>query len=315
MKQKRIYITFIFILSIGIVAGHFIRKNRYHTLSPNDYKFNRESPSYTILETDSSFIKIHRPQFTRHEIEIKVDVLNPDFIHVASPLIVTMDRYGKGPLELSYILHFTRNKILIKNSDVNKEHSILRIGYYKYEDIYSSKKHQFYCRSYQIQKKQDKILQIARYTEDDPIRKEGQVILHSMYEVVKPSYIYAYDLDETFNGFKDNNNTLLSGYNFIKLKNGSSYEGNLNNGYFEGKGTFVDSLLNKIYTGNFTKGTLKRDSIINSSQEVKITEYPLLSTKYPADHKYREDLYQTAGVTVKSILYYYSPNGNYKEIK
>lgn len=315
MKQKRIYIIFIIIFAIGAVIGYFSHQNRYHTLLPNDYKFNCQSSSYTIMETDSNFIKIHKPQTTRNGIELKIDVLEPDFIPNISPLVVFIDRQEKRDREFFYDLNFIRNKILIKNSDIDKENSILRIGYYKYEDIYSSKECYFYCRSYEIQKKQEKILWIARYTKDDPIREDERVILHAIHEVKMPLYVYGYTIDETFNGFKDNNNTPLSGYNSLKLKHGSSYKGNMSNGYFEGKGTFVDLLLNKTYTGNFTEGTLKRDSIINDSQVVKITEYPLLSIKYPVDHKYREELYQTNGVTIEKISYYYSPTGNYKEIK
>lgn len=313
MRQRRIYIIIIIIFTLGVAAGYFIRQNKYHTLFPNDYKFNRQSSSYTIMETDSNFIKIHQPQTTRNGIELKIDVLETDFIPNISPLVVFIDKQEKRDREYFYDLNFIRNKILIRNSDINKENSILRIGYYKYEDIYSSKKCHFYCRSYEIQKKQEKIFWIARYTKDDPIRKDGQIILHTVVEVEMPSYVYGYDIDETFNGFKDNNNTPLSGYNFLKLKNGSSYSGNLSKGYFEGEGIFVDSLLKKTYTGNFTQGTLKRDSIINGSRVVKITEYPLLSIKYPVDHKYREELYQTNSVTIKRASYYYSPAGNYKK--
>jgi len=86
MRQKRIYIIIIFIL--GIATGYFIHQNKYHTLFPNDYKFNRQSSSYTIMETDSNFIKIHQPQTTRNGIELKIDVLEPNFIPNISPLVV-----------------------------------------------------------------------------------------------------------------------------------------------------------------------------------------------------------------------------------
>ena len=295
---------------MAFLGGYIWKKNVYVDIEETDMPYNNPNlSSYTIIELDSEKIQIASPQAVNGDLVLKLKCNDNVFLNECSPIFIkgySLDK--KKMFEFQYALEYERNQIILPKKKPFVDNFIIRIGYFKYADLVQNENY-FYCVSYKIEKDSVGKFVVQRYRDDDPKRMYREIRLKTIVEVeTEPihTYVYQYDIDSFFNGFKDKNNQLLnSRKTVIFLNNKSRYEGSIKNGYFEGDGaTFYDNILKKEYKDvTFVHGNIERDSSINNNIFIKIVERPLLSYSYPSDGCYRTDDYFVDGINIKRVHY------------
>ena len=308
--KKRYVKTCVVFFIFMILAAIIYKKQVYQVVEQTDIPYKADFNSYTIANIDSTKMEILPSLSGNGDVKIRIECHDRFFLKGCSPIIVDVTTMVNGKneafAEYQYEMKYERNKIVLRKKELPTTDYIVNIGYYRYEEI-ADKQPVFHCVSHKVTKGAYGEFKMEDYLEYAPKKENGEMTVTNIVQQSVKCYVYRYDIDIYFNGFKDNERELLNENRaIILLKNGSRYEGPIKDGYFEGTGTFRDSLLGKEYKGQkFIKGNIERDSVVNSRTFIKIKERPLLSTAYPIGSCFRTDYKFTDSVNVKRTNYIY----------
>lgn len=298
---------------LAILIGYISKKSRYLIVNSTDAPYETGVNSYYIYDIDTTKLHFQCPYYKNGNLKIKIKCNDFSFLEGCSPIIIKMNAQkgnGKKYKEIQYELKYKNNLILIPGKELEATEYILRIGYYKYEEIFNGN-YDFHSIAYKLVKDND-LYTVKDYPDDNPKVMNGKKIIHSITEknVVVLNYIYQYDIDSFFRGFRDNNGHLIDNdYVIIELKNGSRYEGGIRNGFFEGKGTFKDNLLHKVYEDRtFIKGNMVSNTEVDNRTYIKTIERPLLSEEYPKNGCYKTEDVFIDSIHVQRTDYLYGRN-------
>lgn len=298
------------LLFFAVIMGYMCKKRTYFSVYQTEIPYNTDFETYAIDNIDSAQITIFPPHYINNDIEIRVKCNDKDFLEGCSPLIVGMNDASKILTfftEYQYGLRYERNKVTLPKVKLPNVDFILSIGYYRYAEIAAGKP-SFHCVSYKIAKGIDEKRNITRFWDYAPREVNGKNNITTVFAHTSiRCYRYQYNIDSYFNGFKDEHNQLINEKDVvIVLLNGSKYSGFVKNGFFEGKGTYHDNLIQKVYENcMFTKGNVERDSLLDAHTFIRITERPLLSEDYPIGGCYKTENTFADSVNVKRINYIY----------
>lgn len=307
-KKWIIGICTVLCLCISVFFGYFFKRLSYVEVKETESPFNLlKDNSYLIYNVDPSDMVVSPPILNRSLIVLKIKSTDDSFNIRNTPVILQLFTDSNRMLtEKQYQLSHKRNKIVLNAQTLPQDSFLMRIGYFTYSEFYQ-KDYRFKCISFLFKKRNDKY-QITRYTVDDPQVVNGRLVVKQIVkEMLVHNYVYQYDMDFDFNGFKDSKNNLISNEKVnITLKNGSRYSGFMKNGYFEGEGEFHDVILRRTLKGCFKQGVIEtEDSIDNHIFKLTI-DRPMLSKSYPIGSRYRTEYFFIDSLNRKRIDYIYS---------
>lgn len=311
MKRNKKWIfgiCVILCLCASVSGGYIFKRLSYVEVKETElpFKFLRGS-SYSIYNVDLSDIIIDQPMLSGHHVVLKIKCVDDSFNLRNTPVILQLfTNSNRMMAEKQYQLTHKRNKIVLDAQTLPQDSFLMRVGYFTYSEFYRND-YRFKCTSFSFRKINDEY-QITRYTIDDPQVVNGRLIVKQIVkEIPVSNYVYQYDIDFDFNGFKDNKNNLISDKKVnITLKNGSRYSGSIKNGYFEGDGEFHDVILRRTLKGSFKHGVIEtEDSIDNHTFKLTI-DRPMLSKSYPIGGSYKTEYIFIDSLNRERIDYIYS---------
>lgn len=310
-KNKLFVIIAICAFILILASCLYNKMTKFETIEQTDISFELQSNNYYLYKIDSTKINIGLPEFSKNNLEIRISCLDSDFLNRITPIIVKgLRTSSKEQLfnEMQYNLIYKNNLIKIPINKIDDSEFKIRVGYYIYNEIYDGK-FNFYNVTFIIKKNNKGEYYATKYTKDDPTYTKDRKNISSVIEIKEIFvYVYQYDIDSFFTGFKDNNNNLLNDEGLvIRLKNGSKYEGSVKNGLFEGKGTFKDNIINKEYKDCiFKKGIIETKDTTSNGSTMVTTERPLLSDKYPVDGCFKTIEEFKDSILIKQTDFYYT---------
>ena len=307
-RKHIIGISCVLCLCASVFCGYLCKQLRYVEATETKQSFSLlKDSSYSIFNVDSSKIIISPPKISGNHVILKIRCIDDSFnIKNTSVILQLFANTQKRFAEKQYQLSHKRNKIVLDKQTLPQDSFLMRIGYYTYSEIFRNDS-RFKCISFSFRKENGKY-QIIRYTDDDPELKNGRLVVKRI--ILKApvyNYVYQYDIDFDFNGFKDNENQLITYNNVvITLKNGSCYTGSIKNGYFDGSGEFQDAILRRTLKGTFKHGVIEtKDSIDEHTFKLTIDQ-PMLSKHYPLGSRYTTEYFFNDSLNRKRVDYIYS---------
>lgn len=321
MNYKSIFTGFLYCVMF-VVFGAFLfayyYSNKDQTMMEETYTPFEMPERYKDMNVNEGAINLDTTEISTI-YDIDVSVSDSKLLSQITPLVVLVieSRGGKSVMSFDkkYDLKVGSNRMQLDISSFC-DTFMIQIGYFLYEELYSDKPKRFFCKKYNIVKGENKKSMIEdpemyntilRYDTIPQIRRD--TFFHKIY-------VYEYDMDAYFKGFKDANDSLLNGYNNIKLNNRSTYQGYMKKGLFEGKGTFCDSsFLYKEYKGFFKEGRIVSFDTISANQFKRIVDIPLLSKSYPIGSVYKTEALFVNNINIERVFHVYEANGKgYREI-
>lgn len=296
-------------LCTSVFFGYFFKRLSYIEVKETEFPFKSlKDCFYFIYNVDPSDVIISPPILSGNHIALKIKCVDDSFNIRNTPVILQLFTDSNHMLaEKQYQLSYKRNKIVLNAQTLPQDSFLIRIGYFTYSEFYR-KDYRFKCISFSFRKRNDKY-QITRYAIDEPQVVNGRFIVKQIVrkEITVHNYVYQYDMDFDFNGFKDSKNNLISNEKVnITLKNGSRYSGFIKNGYFEGEGEFHDVILRRTLKGYFKHGVIETEDSIDNRTFKLTVDRPMLSKSYPIGGCYKTEYYFIDSLNRKRIDYIYA---------